>query len=177
MDSLVTVELNLQREVKTRKTIIDNFANNFIKKELSSVEGIGNITKEDPLLFKGYFVSRFDLISILSDISSDILIDNVPFKNILKKALEDQKVKDSKDNNIGVGINFGYFSSKEIPKTTTQPKIGISQELQLVIDALGKVEPNKRSKMIASYTTANLRVFNPPISHPNGGTPYPAQVI
>lgn len=173
MDSLVTVELNSQIEVKSRKEIIDGFANNFVKKELSSVQGEGNITKGDQILFRGYFVSRFDLIQILTDICSDILIDNVPFKDILVKASKDLKVKESKTNNIGIGINFGYGLSREIPKTDTQPKIRMSRELQLIIDTLGKVEPNKPAKMLASYTTANIRAFIPPITHPNGGTPYP----
>jgi hypothetical protein len=177
MDTLVTVELNTPIEVKTRKEIIDEFANRFVKKELSSVEILGNITDGDQLFFRGYFVSRFDLIQLLIDICSDISIDNVPLQNILRKALNDPKVRDSKKNNVGVGVNFGYGLSREIPKTETQPKIRMSRELQLIIDTLAKVEPDRPSKMISSYTTANLRAFTPPISIPNGGTPYPNPII
>lgn len=65
MDNLVTVKLNNAREVKSRKEVIDEFASNFLKKELSSVMEEGNITKKDQLIFPGYFISRLDLIQIL----------------------------------------------------------------------------------------------------------------
>lgn len=87
--------------------------------------------------------------------------------------MDDPKVKDSNKNRIGVGINFGYGLSREIPKTATQKKIRMSKELQIVIDAMGKVDVDQPVTMISSFTTANINAFNPPITPPNGGTPYP----
>jgi hypothetical protein len=43
----------------------------------------------------------------------------------------------------------------------------------LVFDAIGISEKGKPSKMISCYTTANVHPVDPPITPPNGGTPYP----
>jgi hypothetical protein len=178
MDNLVTVKLTNPDQLETRGFVIDTFKKKFLKKELSSVNPKGNITKGDKLNFPGYFISRMDLIQILSDISKDIILsDNTPFQDLLANVLRNPKVKDSDKNNIGIGVNFGYGFSKEVPKTTILPLIPISQELQLVIDVIGTVEDNQPSKMVSCYMTANLDPVNPPIGPPNGGTPYPNPII
>jgi hypothetical protein len=173
MDNLVTVKLNNPDEVEIKEGVINRFRKNFLNKELSSTKNKGNITGSDKLLFKGYFVSRADLIQMLSDISEDIILpDKTSFTELLAKVSADPAVKKSNENGIGIGINFGYGHSKQIndAKGTLIP---ISNELQLVFDARGIAEKGKPSKTVSCYTTANLHPTDPPITPPNGGTPYP----
>jgi hypothetical protein len=178
MDNLVTIKLNHPDQVEIRKAVIDEFKKEFLRKELSSTKTKGNITKGDKLRFPGYFISRKDLIQILSDISIDIVLpDNTPFQDLLATVLKNPLVVKSEENNIGIGVNFGYGFSQEVAKTIASPLIPISKELQLVIDSIGIVEKDRPSKLISCYMTANLDPITPPINPPNGGTPYPPTVI
>ncbi len=174
MDNLVTVKLDHPDQMEIRKGVIDVFKKEFLNKELSSTKIKGNITKGDKLKFPGYFISRKDLIQILSDISKDIVLaDGTSFQDLLATVLKDPLVKKSEENNIGIGVNFGYGFSQEVAKTTTSPLIPISKELQLVIDSIGIVEKGKPSNLVSCYMTANLDPVTPPTTPPNGGTPYP----
>lgn len=174
MDNLVIVKLSNPDQVEIRKEVINRFKKEFLKKELSSTQTKGNITQGDKLRFPGYFISRKDLIQILLDISKDIVLpDNTPFQDFLATLLKNPLVAKSEENNIGIGVNFGYGFSQEIAKTISSPLIPISKELQLVVDSIGVVEKDKPSRLVSCYMTANLDPTTPPINPPNGGTPYP----
>jgi hypothetical protein len=174
MENLVTVKLDNPDEVEIKDEVINRFGRNFLKKELSSTKAKGNITENDKLEFKGYFVSRMDLIQMLSDISKDIILpDKTSLQALLAKVMTNPVVKDSDKNNIGIGINFGYGFSKQIEDKKGKTIFPVSKELQLVFDAKGVVKKGESSKTLACYTTANLHPTDPPTTPPNGGTPYP----
>ena len=174
MDNLVTIKLNNPDEVEIKDEVINHFRRNFLKKELSSTKVKGNITKNDKLEFRGYFVSRMDLMQMLSDISKDIVLpDKTSLQAFLTKVMINPAVKDSGNKNIGIGINFGYGFSKQINDEKGETILPTSQELQLVFDVRGVSEKGMPSKIVSCYTTANLNPIDPPVNPPNGGTPYP----
>lgn len=178
MHNLVKLDLTDARQTTSKNIVQNKFVDFFVNADIISTKKVGGVIKTtkiekniDPLKFKGYFVSRKDLIQILSGICQDIKVpENItketPLSVILDKMLKDTKVIGSNKSKIGVGIRFGLGTSDQIRDTPA------SQELQLVIDALGK-KNGSPVQIIDCYTTANIQGAGHDITPPHGGTPYP----